>query len=135
MDIPVAISKHSYFSTYVEVLNPILKLKKREKELLVEYLKLAYKNKDYNALQLKSMFSDQDIKWDIRRVLGMSEPSFNNHIKQLRDKAVFVNGLLNPLVNAGLLGIDNNFNLNYKLLIKVDGQADKEANREDSTGA
>lgn len=135
MDIPVAISKHSYFSTYVEVLNPILKLKKREKELLVEYLKLAYKNKDYNALQLKSMFSDQDIKWDIRRVLGMSEPSFNNHIKQLRDKAVFVNGLLNPLVNAGLLGIDNNFNLNYKLMIKVDGQADKEANREDSTGA
>lgn len=135
MDIPVAISKHSYFSTYVEVLNPILKLKKREKELLVEYLKLAYKNKDYNELQLKSMFSDQDIKWDIRRVLGMSEPSFNNHIKQLRDKAVFVNGLLNPLVNAGLLGIDNDFNLNYKLMIKVDGQADKEIDKTGSKGA
>jgi hypothetical protein len=135
MDIPVAISKHSYFSTYVEVLNPILKLKKREKELLVEYLKLAYKNKDYNELQLKSMFSNQDIKWDIRRVLGMSEPSFNNHIKQLRDKAVFVNGLLNPLVNAGLLGIDNNFNLNYKLMIKVDGQADKETDKTGSKGA
>lgn len=135
MDIPVAISKHSYFSTYVEVLNPILKLKKREKELLVEYLKIAYKNKDYNELQLKSMFSNQDIKWDIRRVLGMSEPSFNNHIKQLRDKAVFVNGLMNPLVNAGLLGIDNNFNLNYKLMIKVDGQADKETDKTGSKGA
>lgn len=133
MDIPVAISKHSYFSTYVEVLNPLLKLKKREKELLVEYLKLAHKHKDYNELQLKSMFSDQSIKWDIRRTLGMSEPSFNNHIKQLRDKAVFVNGLLNPLVNAGLSGIDNNFNLNYKLMIKVDGQANKETNRENST--
>jgi hypothetical protein len=135
MDIPVAISKHSYFSTYVEVLNPILKLKKREKELLVEYLKIAYKNKDYNELQLKSMFSNQDIKWDIRRVLGMSEPSFNNHIKQLRDKAVFINGLINPLVNAGLLGIDNNFNLNYKLMIKVDGQADKETDKTGSKGA
>jgi hypothetical protein len=117
------------------VLNPILKLKKREKELLVEYLKIAYKNKDYNELQLKSMFSNQDIKWDIRRVLGMSEPSFNNHIKQLRDKAVFINGLINPLVNAGLLGIDNNFNLNYKLMIKVDGQADKETDKTGSKGA
>jgi len=135
MDIPVSISKHSYFSTYIEVLNPILKLKKREKELLVEYIKLAYNNKSYNDVQLKSMFSDQDIKWDIRRALNMSEPSFNNHIKQLRDKAVFVNGLLNPLVNAGLLGIDNGFNLNYKLIIKVDGQTAKEVNRENSTKA
>lgn len=110
MEIPIAISRHDYFSTYVEVLNPILKLKKREKELLVEYLKLNYKNKNYNAVQLKSMFSDSSIKWDIRRALKMSEPSFNNHIKQLRDKSIFLNGLLNPLISAGLLGIDNNFN-------------------------
>lgn len=121
MEIPIAVSKHSYFEVYVEILNPILKLKKREKELLVEYLKLAYKNKDYNEHQLRAMFSDQSIKWDIRRVLNMSEPSFNNHIKQLRDKSVFVDGLLNPLVNSGLSNIDT-YNLNYKLIMKPDGE-------------
>ena len=117
MEIPIAVSRHSYFNVYVEVLNPILKLKKREKELLVEYLKLAYKNKDYNEVQLKDMFSDPAIKWDIRRTLNMSEPSFNNHIKQLRDKTVFVDGLLNPLVKTGLADISK-YNLNYKLMLK-----------------
>ena len=140
MKIPIAISRHDYFSTYVEILNPILKLKKREKELLVEYLKLNYKNKNYNAVQLKSMFSDSSIKWDIRRALKMSEPSFNNHIKQLRDKSIFLNGLLNPLISAGLLGIDNDFNLSYIITIKKEvktqyGQADKEANKTNSQGA
>jgi len=99
-------------------MNPILKLKKREKELLVEYLKLAYKNKDYNEQQMKAMFADQSIKWDIRNILNMSEPSFNNHIKQLRDKSVFVNGLLHPLVQANIVGADTGYNLNYKIAIK-----------------
>ena len=86
------------------------------------------------------MFSDSSIKWDIRRALKMSEPSFNNHIKQLRDKSIFLNGLLNPLISAGLLGIDNDFNLSYIITIKKEvktqyGQADKEANKTNSQGA
>ncbi len=119
MDIPIGVSRHNYFNIYVEILNPILKLKKREKELLVEYIKLAYKHKDYNDMQLKDMFSDQTIKWDIRKILNMSEPSFNNHIKQLRDNSVFVNGLLNPLINRGLKQVDmHKFDLTYSLIIK-----------------
>ena len=113
MDIPIKASRHNYYRIYVEILNPILKLKKREKEVLVEYLKLFWDNKDNPSLE--TIFTNTDIKKGIRNVLKMSEPSFNNHLKQLRDKGIFHNNIINPIVTQGL-SPDSSDNINYRII-------------------
>jgi len=130
MNVPIKVHSESVYGVYVELLNPILKLKKREKELLVEYLKLHIR---LGGAQEDLMNSGQ--KKIIRERIGMSEPSFNNHLKQLRDKQVFMNGQLNPLITSNLHF--NDFDIKYSLIFEnsqgkyfdANGQEYKEDNR------
>lgn len=89
------------FTLLIEVYNPILRLKKKEKEVLLGYL-LEYDN--FANVQgmthdqiTKELFSTK-VRQQLREKIGMSEPSYNNHIHQLKKKGILVEGSLVSLL-------------------------------------
>lgn len=107
--------KHK-FTLLIEAYNPVLRLKKREKEVLLGYLLY------YNDL-LKEGKSKEEIKGELfstatrqrlRNEVGMSEPSYNNHIHQLKRKGILVEGELVALL-ANVIA-QGDFDLEYKIV-------------------
>ena len=89
---------HQLHITLIEIYNPILKLKRREKEVLVHYLGLfkeLYLTGKSDKEIAAEMFSTK-VRQDFRAKTSMSEPSYNNHIFQLKHKKVLIEGELNP---------------------------------------
>lgn len=95
-------NKHTYI-LLIEIYNPILRLKKREKEVLLFFLlrfKELYDQKVSDALIADDLISTPTRQY-IRELVKMSEPSFNNHILQLKRKGILVEGtLMNLLANV-----------------------------------
>lgn len=116
MQIPLKYKDNNHkFALLIEAYNPVLRLKKREKEVLLGYLL------QYHELYLGGT-SDEDIQYDLfstktrqylREEIGMSEPSYNNHIHQLKKKGILVEGkLMTLLANAIKFG---DFVVTYKI--------------------
>lgn len=116
MNIPInCINKRQVFSTLVEVYNPILKLKKKEKEILTLYLE-RYDSLHTTGLPtnaIKEDLASTATRQTIRGVLKMSEPSFNNHIHQFKQKKVLVDGELVQLLASVIQAKD--YSLTYQL--------------------
>ena len=96
--IPVKTTINSFFKVYIDVINPIYKLKKREKEVMEAFLKIYYSNKDMGYDKINSILFSIEIKKKIRTAIGMSEPSFNNHLVQLRKKRVLKGDTINKAI-------------------------------------
>jgi hypothetical protein len=95
-------TKHK-FILLIEALNPVLRLKRREKEVLlyflIEYKELTTYNQMTEQLLADTLISTTT-RQKVREQVKMSEPSFNNHIHQLKNKGVMVDGkLLSTLTN------------------------------------
>lgn len=104
------------FTFLIEALNPVLRLKRREKEVLLYFLL------KYNEL-CKTPLSEQAIadilistecRQEVRELVKMSEPSFNNHILQLKRKNIMVEGKLTQLLQQVVRNQD--FNIEYNVL-------------------
>lgn len=107
--------QHKY-TLLIEALNPVLRLKRREKEVLL-YFVLKYSelidthpNEDYVA----SVLISTSCRQEVRELVKMSEPSFNNHILQLKRRGVIVEGYLLPLLTQVIKSRD--FNIEYNVL-------------------
>tara|TARA_R110000751_G_scaffold69342_2_gene140849 strand:+ start:214 stop:561 length:348 start_codon:yes stop_codon:yes gene_type:complete len=100
MIIPLKTSISKAFKAYIKILNPILKLKDKEIEVLSSFLSIWYINKDKKNLD-KLLFSTP-VRKMVRRSINMSEASFNNHITMLRKKKMIVNKKLNPSLLNGI---------------------------------
>jgi len=88
---------------YLQILNPVLKLKDKEIEVLSSFLSIWQSNKENENLD-KMLFSTP-VRKMVRKQIGMSEASFNNHITMLRKKQMIVDKKINPTI---LNGIDKN---------------------------
>lgn len=111
MEIPIKVNNSNLTTACVEVLNPVLKLTRREKEILSEYLELfKLYPKDPKLL------NNTDIKKSIRNKIKISEPSFNNYMKQLRDKKIFTEGGINPTLTSLVLS-QGNKEIKYNIVV------------------
>ena len=96
MIIPLKANITQSFKAYLQVLNPVLKLKDKEVEVLSNFLSVWYKNKSNKDID-KLLFSTP-VRKMVRKSIDMSEASFNNHITMLRKKKMIVGKTLNPTI-------------------------------------
>jgi len=94
MVIPVPTSSKDVLRAYILCLNPILKLKPREIDLVDAMLKVYYNlKKASKAGQIKledidSRLNDPMGRKIVRDIIKMSEASHNNHYAQLKKKKI-----------------------------------------------
>ena len=96
MTIPIKGDISNSLKAYLQILNPVLKLKDKEIEVLSNFLSIWYKNKKNPNID-KLLFSTP-VRKMVRKAIGMSEASFNNHITMLRKKKMIVGKNLNPTI-------------------------------------
>ena len=111
MIIPLKGNVTQSFKAYIQVLNPVLKLKDKEIEVLSNFLSIWYKNKSNPNLD-KLLFSTP-VRKMVRKSIGMSEASFNNHITMLRKKKMIIDKTLNTQILHGIK--DKGIEVTYKI--------------------
>ena len=100
MVIPVNIEPKDYIKAYLSALNPIMKLKRREIEVL-EGMIVVYANLKKEILEKRMTEKEVDKRMNdpigrkvIADYIKMSRNSYNNHYSQLKEKGVIVNDRL-----------------------------------------
>ena len=111
MIIPLTGNIAQSFKAYIQVLNPVLKLKDKEIEVLSNFLSIWYKNKTNPNID-KLLFSTK-VRKMVRKAIGMSEASFNNHITMLRKKEMIVDKKINPSILQSIK--DTGIEVTYKI--------------------
>ena len=111
MIIPLKANIAQSFKAYLQILNPVLKLKDKEIEVLSNFVSIWYKNKGNENIE-KLLFSTP-VRKMVRKSIGMSEASFNNHITMLRKKKMIIGKNLNPTILNGIK--DTGIEITYKI--------------------
>lgn len=110
--------KHK-FVLLIEMYNPVLGLKRREKEVLLHFL-LKYRELHLKGLTYELITNElfsTTVRQEVREKVKMSEPSFNNHIHQLKNKGILVEGKLIKVLATVVAADDEE--LEYKLIQDV----------------
>ncbi len=111
MIIPIKGNITHSLKAYLQILNPVLKLKDKEMEVLSNFLSIWYKNKDKDNID-KLLFSTP-VRKMVRKSIGMSEASFNNHITMLRKKKMIVDKRINASILQNIQ--DTGIEVTYKI--------------------
>lgn len=126
MVIPVPCNEVNFYRAYVELLNPIIKLRNRELDVLAQ---LMYYYNEYRELpkDIRSkMVFDYSTKVKITKALGISMDVLNNNLSELRKKGQVVdNDLIKPLQvfpEGGVHRLSFQFNIDGKNSDKGSGE-------------
>ena len=113
MIIPINSDIPKSMKAYLQVLNPILKLKDKEIEVLSSFLSVWQSNRNNQEIN-KKLFSTP-VRKLVRKQIGMSEASFNNHITMLRKKQMIVEKKINPNILSAIKkdGIEVTYKLTW----------------------
>ena len=97
--IPIPTSKNTFFRQYLEYLNPVLRLRGKELDVLSELL---YHNDDLKSIPTEyrwKVIFEHDIKMKIVSKLKISEATLNNNFSALRKRKILVdNRIINTLL-------------------------------------
>ena len=111
MIIPIQSTLRGFLSGYLTILNPVLKLKDKEVEVLAAFLMVWYPNKDKENIE--TLLFSTKVRKMVRKSVGISEASFNNHITSLRKKKIITGRLINPSILSHLR--EEDVEVTYKL--------------------
>ena len=111
MTIPIKSDVPQSMKAYLQILNPVLKLKDKEIEVLSSFLAIWQSNKNKPNID-KTLFSTP-VRKLVRRQINMSEASFNNHITMLRKKKMIVDKKINASLLEGIQ--DTGIEVTYKI--------------------
>lgn len=101
MLIPVQVRERDYFSTCLEILNPVLKLAPRERDVLSAHLVIHYRHRDKDPEVVGKAVNSSSMRRQVREILHLSEHQYNNILMKLRNKKIFTdaNGdVLSPVL-------------------------------------
>jgi len=110
-------SEKAFFRQYVQLLNPIIKIRDKELDVLAELL---YHNNRLKDIEMKNRWKlvlDYDNKKEMAINVGTSQASFGNNLTYLRKKGIIVD---NQVVSNLLVYPDSSFNLVFKFNISDD---------------
>ena len=116
--VPIKTKEAVFYRQYVELLNPLIKLRPKELDLLAELLYHNNKLKDIDIKNRWKLILDYDNKKDMATNLDMSVASLGNNLSYLRKKGIIIN---NQVSNNFLVYPDKNFKLTFNFIID-DGQ-------------
>lgn len=131
MQIPVKTTKNKFFRQYVELMNPVLRLRKRDLDVLSELLYYNDKLKDIKSKDRWNLIFNYDNKVEISSKLKMSKETFATHLTELRRKNIIVD---NKVVDMLCIIPKNNFDVQYRFIIKDECITDKQSIKENSVG-
>jgi len=86
--IPIRTTKSKFFRQYLELLNPILRLRGKELDVLAEILYYNHKLENIPEKHRWKLIFDYDTKAEIRQKLQLSDASLNNNLSALRKKGI-----------------------------------------------
>ncbi len=90
----------TYYQSYLQILNGILKLTRTEILVLAQFMDLKNSLDSSilsDSLKKKLLLSSENRKY-IQETLDISEQNLNNYIKILKDKKMIIDGELNPKI-------------------------------------
>ena len=101
--LPLRTTEKVFFRQYVEILDPLIKLRDKELDVLAELLYYNNKLKDIDIKNRWKLILDYDNKKDIANTLGISVASLGNNLSSLRKKGIIVDNrvVANLLVHPG----------------------------------
>jgi DNA-binding MarR family transcriptional regulator len=113
-NIPIKTTEAKFYRQYLELINPLLKLRGKELDVLAALLLYNNDLKNIPEEHRWKIIFDYDTKTKIRTELDLSDASMNNNLSALRKKGIIENNqvLKNFLVYPnGAVRITFNFNL------------------------
>ena len=113
-NIPIKTTEDKFYRQYLELINPLLKLRGKELDVLAQLLLYNNSLKDIPEEHRWKIIFDYDTKTKIRTELDLSDASMNNNLSALRKKGIIENNkvLKNFLVYPnGAVKITFNFDL------------------------
>lgn len=116
-NIPIGTTENRFFRQYLELINPILKLRGKELDVLAELMYYNNKMKDISEEHRWKLIFDYDTKAKIKNKLSLSDASLNNNLSALRKKHIIVE---NRIKKAFLVYPDNKFLLKFQFNVKSD---------------
>jgi hypothetical protein len=113
--VPLRTNKKVFFRQYVEILDPLVKLRPKELDVLSELL---YYNNEFKSIESKNrwrLIFDYDTKKEIAQNLKMSVASLGNNLSYLRKRGIIVD---NKVVNNLLVYPGKTFKLTFDFELK-----------------
>lgn len=113
-------NRQQFFHSWLTILQPFLKLRKREIDVLSKILYYNYeigkdiKNED---LKYELLFSSK-IRKQIAKEIGIKDCDFGNILSTLRKKSMIINNRINPSIIPKVSNDFKSFNLVFNLNIK-----------------
>lgn len=110
------VNEENFFWAWLKILQPFLKLRKQEVQVLSKLLYYRYRimnvNNITNEVIVNELLFGTQYRKKIRADLKLEDYSFNNILTSLRKKDIIVN---NEISNKVIPRVDNNFK-NFKLI-------------------
>jgi hypothetical protein len=113
--ISITTDKAKFFRQYLELVNPMIKLRGRELDVMAELL---FHNNELKGIPHKQRWQlilNYESKTEIRSKLQMSDASLNNNLSALRKKGILSN---DGVVKNFLVYPDENCKLSFNFNIK-----------------
>lgn len=121
MEFNLNVSIKEYFSLYLRILTPIHKLKTREIEVMGAILAVYYGNRHMGYDRLNELIFSKDVRKAIRKSINMSEASYNNHLRQLRQKGLLLDGnLISVPILEGITNLTQGKALEFKYTVNIE---------------
>lgn len=86
MLIPIKTVPKRFVANTLKVLNPLLKLKKRELEVVTVILNVYFEHASLPDEDLYALLFSKEMRVRMRTEIGMTDASFNNHLVQLKSR-------------------------------------------------
>ena len=112
--VPLNTSEKVFFRQYVEILDPVIKLRPKELDVLAELLYHNNKLKDIDSKNRWKLILDYDNKKEMAGGLNISVDSFGNNLSFLRKKGIIVD---NKVIDGLLVYPDKTFKLTFKFKV------------------
>lgn len=113
-NVPLKTDKKKFFRQYVEILDPLVKLRPKELDVLAELLYHNNELKDVKPdLRWKLIF-DYDTKKEMSQNLNISIPSLGNNLSYLRKRGIIVD---NKVVDSLLVYPGKTFKLTFNFSV------------------
>lgn len=110
-NIPIKTVESKFFRQYLELINPLLKLRGKELDVLAELMFYNHSLKDIPEEHRWKIIFDYDTKIKIREKLNLSDASMNNNLSVLRKKRIIDN---NKVSKAYLILPQTGFKLTFQ---------------------
>jgi hypothetical protein len=120
--ISINTSKSKFFRQYLELINPMIKLRGRELDVMAELL---YHNNQLKSIPHKQRWQlilNYETKTEIRSKLKLSDASLNNNLSALRKKGILSDS---GIVKNFLIYPVDNCKLSFKFDIKDESNAEE----------